>query len=273
VEADSTTLADAVASLGEAVRRDGAILRSAMPKHGVGRAFVLVAETQLAAAGLEVAGKYVRVPLAQQLEQHLQTAPMTPLRSIADAVRGASKREATIAARTMVAARRARLVVRSRELMLASAQAPGLDERDLGHLETAVTTLGAALKLARKNDATLLRADVEEALRRVLPAPPARPEDAPQRSAPRPSADVLACIDDNREASGLTSLPRLVRALGGASARARVHEELLRGARAGTVELRPESGMGRLAPEDAALCIDGPQGSRLSWVRRIEGKS
>jgi hypothetical protein len=123
----------------------------------------------------------------------------------------------------------------------------------------------------------LLHADVEEALRKALPSVTAS---APSARAASPTVkDVNAAIDARREPSGLTWVPDLVRALGGATppagdaVREAVHAELLRGARSGDLELRPESGMGRLSPEDDALCISGPQGSRLSWVRRIRESS
>jgi hypothetical protein len=137
-----------------------------------------------------------------------------------------------------------------------------LDERTREKLAAAATALTVMLRLAARKDATLLRADVDAIL---APFTAERP-----RSAPETSADVTALIDANRESSGLTSVPKLVRLLGGAKVRAAVHAELLREARAGRVELRPESGMGRLSADDAALCIPGPQGSHLSWVRRIE---
>lgn len=41
----------------------------------------------------------------------------------------------------------------------------------------------------------------------------------------------------------------------------------MEGVARGLFELEPESGMGRLSPEDAELCFPGPMGTRLSWVR------
>jgi hypothetical protein len=122
--------------------------------------------------------------------------------------------------------------------------------------------LTLSLATAKKKRASLLHADVDQ----LLGALRARSVRLAQANSP----DVEAEIARHQESSGLTSVPRLVRALGGARARDAIHAELLRAARAGRLELRPESGMGRLTPEDLALWIPGPQGSHLSWVRRIE---
>lgn len=276
--ADPSPFLDAaIAEIAKIIEREGAILKSELPNHGVPRKLAAQATKLLEASGLEVAGKFIRLPLAKQLETQLDGARMLPIRGLDGYVQGASKRDAVAAAHDLVAADRARLLVRSTELLLASPRAPGIDDATLARLETTTTTLLAALKLARKNGASLLRSDVEDALRRILPAAPAPPltpaTPATPAPKPKPPNDLHASIDANREPSGLTWVPKLVRALGGVPVRDEVHAELLRGARAGKLELRPESGMGRLSAEDAALCLAGPQGSRLSWVRRIEERS
>jgi len=263
---DSHSLNAAVAALAKIVEREGAVLKSEMGLHGVPRALAPQAAKLLVASGLEVTSKFVRVPIARQIETQLNGSRMLPLRSIDAHVQGSSKRDAIAMARELVASGRARFIVRSTELLIAAVSAPGIDDAELARLEATTATIAAALKLARRNGASLLRSDVEEALRRALPAAPIARR--------RPLAgDLGPSIDAHREASGLTWVPKLVRALGGAPVRDEVHAELLRGARAGKLELRPESGMGRLSAEDAALCLAGPQGSTLSWVRRIEERA
>ena len=275
---DPKVLAEAVAAIAKLVADEGAVPKTALAKHGIPRAEAARALEKLAASGLEIAGKIVRVPLQKQLTSQLATSSVLPLRSIDSYVQGANKRDAMAAATELVAAGRARFVVRSTELLLASVDTPTLAERDLHRLESAVAKLAAAVKLARRKGGTLLRADVEEALRGFVSAAPPRPigstrDDRVTGTKLALLRDIGASIDEHRESSGLTWVPKLVRALGGLPAREAVHAELLRGARAGQLELRPESGMGRLSEEDAALCLAGPQGSRLSWVRRIEEKS
>jgi hypothetical protein len=65
--------------------------------------------------------------------------------------------------------------------------------------------------------------------------------------------------------SDLVPVFELVRRMGGSvdTAKARI----LAAANEGRLELRPESGMGLLSKEDAALCLPGPRGSVLSTAR------
>ena len=65
---------------------------------------------------------------------------------------------------------------------------------------------------------------------------------------------------------GLAFVPDVVRALGGAAI---AHPLLMRLAREERLELRPESGLARLTKNQLALCLPGPQGSRLSWARSM----
>jgi hypothetical protein len=48
-----------------------------------------------------------------------------------------------------------------------------------------------------------------------------------------------------------------------------VLEAVREAAQRGLIELRPESGLGRLASDEQALCVAGPEGSRLSWARPV----
>jgi hypothetical protein len=218
----------------------------------------------LVRAGLEVSARFVRRPLETQILERLNGGPLS-LRGLDKVVRGATARETAQMATSLVDRNRARFVVRGKDLLLARPDAPVLDTHAQQRLKAAVGALGASLALADKKDGCLLQSDVEDALRPFVGSP------APLASAA--IHDVASLVDAHREGSGLTSVPKLVRLLGGLSARDALHAELLRGARAGRLELRPESGMGRLSAEDASFCISGPQGSRLSWVRRIEGPS
>jgi hypothetical protein len=254
-----SSMAEIAAALVALVEREGAVAKTEVAKHA-GRERSLEVFDALGAAGLEIGARSIRRPLEEQLEHAVREGPL-PCRGLEKHVAGASPREAKDAAAALIQRGRVRRVVHEKELSLASAGTPVLDARAREKLTLAVTALTTMLRLAARKDATLLRADVDAML-----APLVRGT-APAATA---SGDVTALIDAHRESSGLTSVPKLVRLLGGAPARDAVHAELLRGARAGRLELRPESGMGRLSADDAALCIPGPQGSRLSWVRRIE---
>lgn len=78
---------------------------------------------------------------------------------------------------------------------------------------------------------------------------------------------ALALIRRNANGrTGLAFVPAIVRDLGGPAVAHPVLEQL---SRDGKIELRPESGLGRITAEDLALCVPGPQRSRLSWARVV----
>jgi hypothetical protein len=92
-------------------------------------------------------------------------------------------------------------------------------------------------------------------------APPGAPARTPTAAA------LLRLIA--RHANGRTGLafvPAIVRAAGGPDVAHPVLEQLARDER---IELRPESGLARLSADDLALCLPGPQRTRLSWARRL----
>lgn len=265
------------------VRTKGAVPKAAVTKAARSGPRSLEVFDALTSAGLEVGARFVRVPLEAQVEAALRDArePLA-LRALASRVRGATPREASDAALALVERGRLRLVARKREVLVGSPTTDLLDGAELERLQTAVAELAVTLATAKKKRATMLAADLEPLLRAVRPRPSSPPRRAEGEVDARSNArgevagtvepDVENEVVRRREASGLTSVPGLVRALGGADAkvRAAIHAELLRGARAGRLELRPESGMGRLTTEELALCIPGPQGTHLSWVRRVE---
>jgi hypothetical protein len=260
-KAEPIGIAEMVAELVATVEREGAVPRATVTRRAP-RKQLLVIFDALVGAGLELGAKFVRRPLEAQLQERLVGPPLA-LRGLDKVVRGATPGEVTEAATSLVERGRARFVARGKDLLLARKDAPILDARARQRLTGAVRELGASLALADKKGVGVLRGDVEEAFKPFLDAPPAaRPVSA--------IGDVASLVEAHREGSGLTFVPTLVRLLGGAPARDALHAELLRGARVGRFELRPESGMGRLSVEDTSFCIPGPQGSRLSWVRVIE---
>lgn len=279
--AEPESLGPAIAAAAEAVRRDGAIARTALVRLGIPKKRLGEALEALAREGLEVTAKSVRVPVREQLLALLATGSAVNGKSAAGAISGATKAEITKTMAALVEAGDARLVLRTKELVLVGTRADVVAGPELEAIERTLDSLLKATKLARKKRAALLRADVDQAMSRFVTA--RRPEAgangaatptqaaASDAGARAPSSrDIAQLVEQHRDASGLTFVPTLVRALGGEGARDAVHAELLRGARSGIFELRPESGLGRLSAEDLDLCIPGPQGSRLSWVRRVE---
>lgn len=248
----------------EVLRSDGFVARAKLAKMGISREQAPDVIAALEREGFEVTSKVVRVPLIEQLNAKLAHGSALSLKTIGRAVVGGSKAEVVAAIMALVARREAHYVVRSTELTLFGPRTDVLDEGDLGSLESVIAELAKVVKLARRRDATLLRADVERTLARLGSV------SRPRVGKPFPSERALAeLIDRHREKTGLTFVPALVRLLGGAAVRDEAHAALLQGARAGIFELRPESGMGRLTAEDVTFCVPGPQGSHLSWVRRL----
>jgi hypothetical protein len=89
-------------------------------------------------------------------------------------------------------------------------------------------------------------------------------------AAPSPAvAEVLAAVDAARETSGLSFVPTVVARLAPTVGPEAAKAALLDAAKSGLVELRPEGGLNRLTEEQKRDCPPGPQGSCLSWVRRL----
>jgi hypothetical protein len=243
----------------------GGVLSNAELRRLTGEREPLTAYDALVAAGYEIGKHFVRRPLERQIEELVRTKEVVTLSNLAEEVAGATSAEAKAAATALIQRRRLKRIVRDDGAALTTSNADVLDARELERLASALKILSSSLRAATKQQATLLRTDV----RRILPITSVSAE---RRAETAVQPELGRAIDHHREPSGLTFVPKLVRALGGLTARDAVHAELMRGARDGRFELRPESGMGRLSTEDAALCLPGPQGSRLSWVRRIEDR-
>jgi hypothetical protein len=257
---DPEALDRAVAQVVAQARSDGSVMRSRLPKLGIPKAALSAALTRFEASGLEITSKCVRVPLTEQLASRLRDGAVLPLKTLRLAVSGATAAEAAKAAAALGRAGLAQLVVRGRAASWMGPRADLLAELELEALDRAVTDIAQSMKAARKHRGTLLEADVRAAF---------APFTAGRAPRLEPS-DVLAAARSHCLGTGLVFVPALVRALGGPSARLAVHEALLDAARRGLLELRPESGLARLSDEDLALCLPGPQGSRLSWARPIE---
>ena len=78
---------------------------------------------------------------------------------------------------------------------------------------------------------------------------------------------ILALRDED---SRLAPIPAVSRRLRGRATAKQVVELLLSEFQRGKLELRPEGAMGRLSPEERALCPVGAGGVPLSWVVLLE---
>jgi hypothetical protein len=227
------------------------------------------AVARLAAAGLEPTAKGgVRAPLRDQLVDALRARGTVAVGALGKVVAGATGAEAKKVALALVGEATLRLVRRGKVDVVAAPDAAVLDDAELRSLARATKALAAqcdnAIK-ARALGKTLLRDDVRELLLDVVVRASASPP--PQRDV---AADALDALKRSTRADlGLAFVPDVVRALAPAHSVHAIHAALLALARAGRVELRPESGLGRLGAEDRALCpvtSDLP----LSWARPLE---
>jgi hypothetical protein len=95
---------------------------------------------------------------------------------------------------------------------------------------------------------------------RVLPAVQAASSSLAERILPA----VHAATDPR---IGLAFVPAVVRSLSKGASIADALQALREAAQRGLIELRPESGLGRLSSDERLLCVPGPEGTLLSWAR------
>lgn len=256
-----------LASLRARLTADKFLRLSSLTRLGVPKAQHAEAAQMLCAQGYEATRTGVRVPLRAQLLARLQEAPAIPFPQLAKVLRGVTAREAKAAAEELAAEGLAAVVLRGKAVALAALSQARMERAELALLRE----VGAlAAKALRKPRHTLLREDVREHLLDLLgqaarPAQPAQPQRAGE------SLDTLVLAELARHVRptvGLAYVPAAVRALAGLGV-PQVHAALLDAARAGRIELQPESGLGRLSAEELDLCPPGPQGTRLSWARLL----
>lgn len=268
----------------EALTESAFLPRIELVQLGVPRTRVDEALESLRARGFEITRRGARIAVTDQLRKHLAVSSLLPMRSIEAFVEGATRREVVAAAGELIAGGEAITVVRSTEIFLGSKRSETLSAKDLTRLRSALGALARAASLAARKGGHLLRVDVAEALSGLGPelgkvhdaqdAPGSLARGAERaggtRASDRFDADIEDALASLRGSSGLVFVPRLVRELGGSASRSRVHAALREGAARGRLELRPESGMGRLSEDEKADCLKGPAGSLLSWVRDLE---
>jgi hypothetical protein len=246
-----------------AVRQAGAVplgklSRTRLSRRAQGELF-----EALARRGLERTGRVMRVPVREQVSAAIAGGPIATatLRKRVRGLAGAGELKLVLA--DLARARRAAVVVRGGTLHVAAPSDAVLSAtelaavrdlaRDLGKVATAVR--GRAGQPAR----SLWREDLVALLERARAA----------LGGTDPVALVVDAVRSHASpTTGLAPVPAIARALG--SRLPDVREALLAAAAAGRVELRPESGVGLLAPADAELCPRGPDGWPLSWARELQ---
>jgi len=268
--ADATQLADDARAL---LEREGVVKISALGPQPV-RDLVLA---ELSKSGFESTKSVVRKPIAAQLAAALADGAFIPLKGIAAHARGATAAAAKQVALALVSDGAAALVLRGREEVLVPISAGIVSRSELLGLEALAKTVA---KLARStNGASLLHADLSEALAKALPVTLAAfgsrsPAKVASATKERPNAtfqQLLSAVDATRDTNtGLSFVPAIVARLRPDLSPDAARAALENAANSGLLELRPEGGINRLSAEELSLCPPGPQGTRLSWARRTE---
>lgn len=236
----------------------------------------------LGASGFEATKSVVRRPVVAQLVEAFAEGAYVPLKSVASVVRGATAAEVKRVAMRLVHDGRLRLVVRGNAEVLVPASAAVLSGEETTTLRKALDSVTKNLTKACKHrgKASVLRSDVLEAMENVVRelnrrGSSGREHPAESTNGAKQSGStmerVLAALDattDDR--MGMSFVPQIVARLRPQIDAKVVREALSDAAAGGLIELRPEGGLGRLTQEELDACLEGPQGTRLSWARRVD---
>jgi hypothetical protein len=254
---------DLVRSAREAVEGQGSVKISALGPKGLQAEVV----GQLVALGFEFTGKVVRRPLRAQILGALSHGASVPLKALKDHVAGAAPKEVSALSALLVNEGEALLVLRGKEPTLVAVTATIVSGDALRKFETELKSLSSVVTGARKKPrGALLLGDVSDALERlrVIAVPNRRSTSSVER--------VLRAVDEERdEQMGLSFVPSVIRSLHPELDPTQAQAALLEAAKRGLLELRPEGGLARLSADELELCPPGPQGTRLSWVKRSDG--
>jgi hypothetical protein len=271
-----------VASIIVEVRSRRGVVRRDLPR--VPSSARAALDDALRAAGLEVTRSAVRVPARTQLLALLENGAAVDEKGLAQRLVCVTGPETKAIIAGLLRDGGVRRVERPAgpALRLPSDRTVNADRtaRLAGELERALRWIRKARR-ARGSGADLLECDVAELLERLgttaslrIPQSASVPT-ARQASLPAASSLLDRLTDTAMQLAalhgGLAPVPMLVRSLHASTAA--VHAALLEGHARGWFELQPESSMGRLGAEDLALCLPGPEGTHLSWVRPLKGAS
>jgi hypothetical protein len=222
--------------------------------------------------GFELTKTHLRIPLAEQLRSALAHGATISISGLPAHVRGATKTELKAAVERAVRDGIVHRVLRGQAESVVAAGAAVLSPELIDRLSARLDHLFKALTKARKGAGlTLLALDVTEALNAaqdVLPKPPNKKSDSAFTAIDR----VLQTVDAVRDSqTGLSFVPQVVTQLAKTMDAKAATQALLEAAENDLLELRPEGGLARLTQAELALCPPGPQGTRLSWARRLSG--
>lgn len=249
------------------VRSASAIGKSALKWGKLDPAAQASLRAALEAAGLELTEKHARVPLAEQLERVVRAAEDRglPLPQLTRAIKGAqSGVELRAVIDAQIAAGAIALVTDGKveRVVLASADLLGVAELD--RLPALLASL-RALVARTKTTSGKPRATVRRATLRAL----FDGEAAKVAGAANVKTALLDAFAGAAAPTGLVRVPEVIGTLEPVYARGALLAALDALARAGAVELRPESGLQRMSDEDRARCLMALDGTPLSYARVI----
>jgi hypothetical protein len=235
----------------------------------------------VSAAGLEHTDRYIRVPVREQVCALIRnhSAGLT-LVELDKAVKGGSKKdlkeEVRIAVTSLAKAGELSQVVSGNTTRFAISGPDFLSPRDLTKLDTGLRELAKLVNATKatksRKPRTLLRSAIVELLHKLLLETDGdlkralSPAEKPIRSA------LELALRGARTYTGLIRVPEVVAALEEHYPRKELLSGLIDLANDGGVELRPESGIGRLKADERARCPVGLDGSPLSYARLLDSQ-
>jgi len=264
-----TFAAASVADAEKRVRELGAVPASKLLPKGLSRTGQAAFLEALARAGLERTGTRVRVPVDLQLMNRLAQGP-APLKGLAKRLAAVTEAELRRSVTRLVANSSILVVMRDGKEWLSP---PTGNELALAELESfrvlarRIAALDKSLGSGKKAPPrTLDRNDVVAALGLFSGAPV-----VPHGDSRTPADRILEALRRAADSqTGLARVPDAVRTLLPTMSDGEARSALLELDTRGFIELRPESGIGLLSDEDAALCPRGARGVVLSFARLID---
>lgn len=237
----------------------------------------LVLIEKLVQRGLEHTPRGLRVALSEQLLAAFGGTERVALTELAKRVSGATATEVKRAALRFVEAGELVLVSagRSDEVTRAGPHVLQAAELDaIRDLAKALTKLVSRVKPKKSvPQRTLAREELAPLLGSLvgLTAKQHAPSVASERGVVSTHGVLEALAELGRLRGRSVFIPDLARALGPGASPEELRAALFDLARSGRVELRPESGVGNLSAEDAALCPRDSSGTIISYARVIGG--
>lgn len=219
----------------------------------------------LAAKGVELGATTIRRPLAEQISDLVRAHECVAAKGLEKRVKGANAREVAAAVDALVSKKLVVRILRANGPGLVSASTDVVGGDAVADLTRRIAVVQKLLKASSTKKMSLLESDVEALISSLSTSKLA----TTKASKPAIAEGERALADEIARRVRATKLPMrvpdLLRALGVPFDDAK--RALVEGAARGLFDLEPESGMGRLSPDDALLCPAGPMGTRLSWVR------